>query len=236
MSTVADVLAELAALGTEQNRKVMARHGAPAGHLGVKVEDLKKIQKRLKKNQALALALYDTGVPDAQYLAGLVAEPARAEEGDLRRWAETATWQMISEYTVPWVASESRFASPLAADWIDSPSEPIASSGWSTWASLVSITPDDRLDLPRLAGLLDRVTREIADAPNRVRYTMNSYIIAVGAYVVALTTPAREAARSIGRVEVDMGGTSCKVPNALESIAKVEEKGSLGKKRKTAAC
>jgi hypothetical protein len=65
---------------------------------------------------------------------------------------------------------------------------------------------------------------------------MNSYVIAVGAYVVPLTAPAREAARAIGRVEVDMGGTSCKVPDALESIAKVEQRGSLGKKRKSAAC
>jgi hypothetical protein len=37
-------------------------------------------------------------------------------------------------------------------------------------------------------------------------------------------------------VEVDMGGTSCKVPNAVEYIAKVEKAGRLGKKRKSAMC
>ena len=37
-------------------------------------------------------------------------------------------------------------------------------------------------------------------------------------------------------VSVDMGGTACKVPFAPEYIAKVIERGNLGKKRKAARC
>jgi hypothetical protein len=36
------------------------------------VEELKKIQKRIKKDYQLALDLYDTGIYDAMYLAGLI--------------------------------------------------------------------------------------------------------------------------------------------------------------------
>ena len=36
--------------------------------------------------------------------------------------------------------------------------------------------------------------------------------------------------------EVELGGTSCKVPLASEPIAKVEKAGRLGKKRKTIKC
>ena len=43
-------------------------------------------------------------------------------------------------------------------------------------------------------------------------------------------------ARKLGRVAVDMHGTSCKVPVALDYIAKVEAKGRAGKKRKTIRC
>ena len=43
-------------------------------------------------------------------------------------------------------------------------------------------------------------------------------------------------AKAIGTVEVDMGDTVCKVPDALEYIAKIEAAGRLGKKRKTAVC
>lgn len=234
--TVAEIVAELGQLGSESTKRVLMRHGAPEPFYGVKVEDLKKIQKRVRRDHELALGLYETGISDAMYLAGLIAEPARMTADDLRRWAEGATWSMISEYTVPWVASESPHGRSLAVEWIGSAEESIASSGWATYGSLVSITPDDRLDLAEIAGLLDRAAAEIHAAPNRVRYAMNGFVIAVGCYVAPLTDRARGVAEAIGRVEVDMGGTSCKTPLATDAIAKVERRGSLGKKRKQAAC
>ena len=47
---------------------------------------------------------------------------------------------------------------------------------------------------------------------------------------------AMETARKIGAVSVDMGDTSCKVPYAPEYIKKVQDRGTIGKKRKTARC
>ena len=177
--TAADILAELKKLGNESTKNTLLRHGAKEPFYGVKIEDLKKIQKRVKKDHALALALYDTGVSDAMYLAALICDPRQMTRDDLRRWAENATWQMLSEYTVAWAAAESPYARALALEWIDSPQEKIASSGWSTYSSYVAITPDEALDLVEIATLLDRVLREIPDAPNRVKYTMNGFVIAV---------------------------------------------------------
>ena len=37
-------------------------------------DDLKKYQKRIKKDYQLSLDLYDSGVSDAMYLAGLIAD------------------------------------------------------------------------------------------------------------------------------------------------------------------
>jgi hypothetical protein len=44
---------------------VLRNHGIPDPMFGEKVEDLKKIQRRVKKDYVLALDLYDTGVYDA---------------------------------------------------------------------------------------------------------------------------------------------------------------------------
>lgn len=231
-----EIVAELAERGSETTRKVLMKHGAKEPIYGVKIEDLKKIQKRIKKDHALALELYDTGISDAMYLAGLIADPARMKKTDLDRWVERATWYFHSEYTVPWVTAESPHGAELARKWIDSPKEGIAASGWATWSSLVSIRPDEDLDLDEIERLLTRVRTSIHEAANRVRHVMNGFVIAVGAMVVPLTEKAREVARVVGKVEVDMGGTECKVPDALEYIAKVEQRGKLGKKRKSAFC
>ena len=39
-----------------------------------------------------------------------------------------------------------------------------------------------------------------------------------------------------GEVWVDMSGTACKVPSAPDYIRKVQERGAIGKKRKTVKC
>jgi hypothetical protein len=43
-------------------------------------------------------------------------------------------------------------------------------------------------------------------------------------------------AKKIGKVEVEMGGTACAVPDAISYISKTIEKMGFGKKKKTAKC
>lgn len=73
--TVAEVMNRLEELGTEQTKKTLLRHGAKEPLYGVKVGDLKKLARDVKKDQPLALALFDTGNHDAMYLAGLCVQP-----------------------------------------------------------------------------------------------------------------------------------------------------------------
>ena len=56
--TAKEIIAELKKFGTEQTKKMWMKHGAQEPCLGVKVEDMKKIQKRVKMDYHLALDLY----------------------------------------------------------------------------------------------------------------------------------------------------------------------------------
>src|SRR5262245_692639 len=205
--TAEEVVEQLRPLGRDSYKKVLLQHGVPEPVLGVKIEDLKQIQKRVKQDYRLALDLYDTGVYDAMYLAGLLADDARMTKRDLRRWVAQAHCAPLSEYTVPWVAAGSRYGRELARE------EGVAAAGWATLSSLAGVTADADLDLAEWAQLLRRVQDTIHEQPNRVRYVMNGFVIAAGAYVAALTDLAVQTARQVGRVTVDMGGTACKVPD-----------------------
>jgi hypothetical protein len=83
---------------------------------------------------------------------------------------------------------------------------------------------------------LARVQKEIHGVPDSVRYVMNGFVIAVGGYVAPLTTAALKVANAIGKVSVDMKGTSCKVPFAPDYIQKMIDKGVVGRKKKMARC
>lgn len=233
--SVDEVMAELEALGSEQVRRIFRSHGAPEALYGVKVGDLKGILKRTKKDHALALQLWETGNSDAQYLAGLMADEKKMTPQDLQRWAESATWYMLAEYSVPWMAAESGHGWELGLRWIEDERERVASAGWSALSSHVAMVADDKLDLEAIGGLLDRVRGGVHSAQNRVRYAMNGFVIAVGSYVAPLAERADAVAAAIGKVSVDLGGTSCKVPLASEYIAKVRGHGPV-KKRKSVRC
>jgi len=234
--TAADILNELKPLGKASYKNVLLKHGATEPVFGVKIEYLKKIQKRVKKEYQLALDLYDTGVYDAMYLAGLIADDANMTKKDLQRWADNAPCPVISEYTVAWVAAESPHGWEMGLKWIDSKKESVAATGWSTLGGIVSIKDDAELDIAKLKQLLDRVAKTIHQQPNRVRYVMNGFVIAVGAYVKSLAKDALTAAAKIGTVTVDMGETACKVPVAADYIKKIQERGAIGKKKKTVKC
>jgi 3-methyladenine DNA glycosylase AlkD len=236
MTTAAEIVAQLKPLAKDNYKRILLNHGIQEPVLGVSIENLKKFQKRIKKDYQLALDLYDTGIYDAMYLAGLIADDAKMTKKDLQRWAENATSEALCGYTVSWVAAEGQHGWELALKWIDSKKSNIALAGWNTLVSIVALEDDSDLDLPALKKLLARVQKTIHDAPNCVRYAMNSFVIALGTYVKPLADQALQAAEKIGRVTVDMGNTACKVPYAPDYIRKVQKRGSVGKKRKTVKC
>ena len=197
---------------------------------------MKKIVKKIKKNHELSLELYNTGNTDAMYLAGLIADEDKMTKKILNDWAKKAYYYGLSEYTVAWITSESKFGYELGLKWIKSKDEKIVSAGWATLANYISIKDDSELDINKLSELLDHVEKEIHNAPNRVRYTMNGYVLAAGSYVKKLTSKSISIGNKIGKVSVDMGGTACKVPYIPEYIDKVKMRGSIGKKRKMARC
>jgi 3-methyladenine DNA glycosylase AlkD len=234
--TATEIVQELKPLGSENIKKVLLKHGISEPLFGVKVEDLKKFQKRIKKDYQLALDLYETGIYDAMYLAGLIADDLKMTKKDLKRWVDKTSCMALCGSTVAWVAAESRHGWDLALEWIESKNENVAVIGWSTLSSLVAIKDDAELDLAGLKRLLLRAQKTLHKQPNHVRYAMNGFVIAVGTYVTSLTDLAMQTAKAIGEVSVDLGDTSCKVPFAPEYIEKVRKRGAIGKKRKTAKC
>ncbi|TGK29103.1 DNA alkylation repair protein [Leptospira gomenensis] len=230
------VMKELERMSSPEIKKIFLNHGTKEPFFGVRVGDLKKIQKKVKKDNQLALELYKTGNADAMYLAGLIADETKIRKQDLQNWVKRSVSPMTSEYTVPWIAAETPHGWDLAREWIESPKENVASSGWNLYSSLLSIRSDEEIDAKEIHKLLKRVESEIGSAHNRVRYCMNGFVIAVGIFYPKLLKESLETAKKIGKVEVWMGKTSCQVPDATSYIRKAEAAGKLGKKKKAARC
>lgn len=99
MSRLDDALAALHAQARPDQLGGMARFGLTGeGRLGLAVPTLRALAKAFQRDHELALALWDTAIPDAQILAGMVAEPARFTAAQMDRWVAGMTaWDVCDQ-------------------------------------------------------------------------------------------------------------------------------------------
>lgn len=94
MTRVAEALAALEALGTEEGRLGMARYGIVAAKVfGVSVANIRALAKPIGRDHALAEALWGTGWYEARLLAAFVDDPKLVTTAQMDRWAgEFENW------------------------------------------------------------------------------------------------------------------------------------------------
>lgn len=234
--TLKETMKVLEEMGTAQTKKTFLRHGAKEPLYGVKIGDLKKLVKKIKTDHNLALELFDTGNSDAMYLAALINSDELMSKEVLNKWVVSANWYMISEYAVPWAAASSKFGMELVIEWVQHADSKIRTSGYTTLSSLLSVFPIQELDTDFIIKKLKEAPINIQKAGNREKYCINGFVIACGCFSEELHPLAQDIAQEIGKVNVNMGDTNCKVPLATEYINKTLKMGRVGKRKKEARC
>lgn len=215
--TLHETLATLESMGTAQNRKVYARHGAGENLYGVSFANLGALKKKIKLDHPLALGLWASGNFDARVLATMVADPDQATAAELDEWVKDIHGYALADALSRFVAT-----TPLARkkmeQWRQSKQEFTAQVGWHIFALLcmrADALPDEYVK-ERLALIEDH----IHSAQNRVRHSMNAAVIAIGLRSVEMRELALAAAARIGKVTVDHGETGCQTPDAAAYIHK----------------
>ena len=212
-----EVMATLEAEGTAQNRKIYPRHGAQEPMFGVSYAALGKLEKKIKVDHELGLALWDSGNHDARMLAAKVVDPAQFTVKLADAWARDAVCYQTAG-AVADVVARSPVARSRADAWRDRKGEWVASAGWGIVAR--TCEDEDLWSIAELRALLRQIEEEIHDRPNRVRHEMNMAMISIALRNAALQRLAMSAAKRVGPVDVDHGDTSCTTPDAGDYIEK----------------
>ncbi len=234
--TFEEVMHELESLATEQTKKIYRAHGVREPHWGVPTMAMRPLAKKIKRNQALAEQLYATGNYDAMYFAGMIADPKVMTEADFDRWMDAAYFFMLSDYVVAVSLAETDFAQTVADRWIKSGEELRMSAGWACYEWLLGSRPDSEFDPEKIRAMLNVAANTIHNQPNRTRYAMNGFVVAVGVSCLPLHEEAVKTAEKIGKVKVSTEKGPVSVPVAAEAIQKAKDKNRLGFKRKNVRC
>jgi 3-methyladenine DNA glycosylase AlkD len=174
----------------------LARFGQTgASRLGLAVPTLRALARELGRDQALALALWDTGIPDAQMLAGMVAEPARLTLAQMDHWvAGMGAWDVCDQACV-----NAFVKSPLAWDaiprWAAREAEFEKRAGFALLA-VAAVHQKTRPDADFLARL-PLIEAAAGDDRNFVKKAVNWALRQIGKRSPALREPALTLAQTL---------------------------------------
>ena len=166
-TTVAELMAELAALENPKMRAVNERHGDDHG---VNLTKLRAIAKRLKTQQDLARLLWATDDTAARLVALLICRPKEFDRDELDAMLRQSRAPKVHDWLVSYVVKKSPHAEELRVAWTADPDPVVASAGWALTSERVAKKPEG-LDLP---GLLDTIEAQMKNAPDRLQWAMNT--------------------------------------------------------------
>lgn len=172
-ATVAELMAELAALEDPRIRAVNERHGDDHG---VNLSRLRAVAKRLKTQHALALELWATGDTAARLLAVLVSRPKSFTPDELDTMLRETRAPKVRDWFVSYVVRKSPHVEELRVAWFADADPVVASAGWDLTSDRVLKAPEG-IDL---VGLLDTIEAEMKSAPDRLQWAMNTCLAQIG--------------------------------------------------------
>jgi 3-methyladenine DNA glycosylase AlkD len=176
---VESALAWLKSHSSKATRDGMARYAIPSDHAyGVAMKDIKAHGKKLGRNHALALALWDTGVYEARMLASFVGDPAKLTAAQMDRWCrDFDNWAFCDAMSFN-LFDRTPHAWAKVDEWSGRRKEFEKRTAFALLWSLTvhdKAAPDDRF----LDGLA-LIEREAGDERNFVKKAVNMALRAVG--------------------------------------------------------
>ena len=174
--TVDEALTQLESLGDEKLRAQNRKRGVVGEQFGVKLGDIRKIAEKIKRDQPLALELWDTGNFEARLLAILILEPKKLSRDDVDRMVRAARIPQLADWLNSYVVKEHPEKEALRQRWMEDADPWAARAGWSLTAGRIARSADG-LDLP---ALLDRIEAEMPHADPAAQWTMNNSLAGIG--------------------------------------------------------
>jgi len=185
--TAAEIVAELALLEDPKARAVNERHGDAHG---VNLSKLRALAKSVGLSTDLARELWDSNDVAGQLVGLLLAKPRELSADEIDAMLRSTRSAKAHDWLVNYIAKKSPLAEELRVRWMDDPDADARAAAWSLTSVRVAKKPEG-LDLN---GLLDRIERELRDAPTREQWAMNETLAHLGIHHPAL----RERAVAIG--------------------------------------
>jgi len=176
---------------------------------------LRQIAKKIGKDHARALELWDSDYYEARVMAALIDDPRQITPKQAKQQLKTAGFWMLA-YVYCGLITKTSFAQELAQKWMKSKNDLQRRCGYLILGNLAkhSTTLDDKFFEPHI----DTFEKKLQQEENFVKDAMNASLLAIGMRNKKLNKRAVLVAKKIGKVEVDYGDNSCQAPDCVKHL------------------
>ncbi len=180
MDKLNHILDQLHALANRKSLSGMARFGieTSGGRLGISIPHLRKIAKIAGKDHELALALWDTAIPEARILATMVDNPAQVTSTQMNSWVcDLNSWD-ICDQACSNLFDKTPFAWEKIGEWAADESEFVRRAGYVMIACLA--VHDKNASDEVFIDTFPVITAGATDSRNFVKKAVNWAIRGIG--------------------------------------------------------
>ena len=137
MASSQEILKLLKSKANPDNVAGMAKFGmTPTKRMGIFVPDMRKISKHNGKDHAVAIELWDSGIPEAQIVAALIAEPEKLTEEQMEHWVKDInSWDVCDQVCLN-LFDKSQLAWKKIHDWSEQEEEFVKRAAFSLIACI----------------------------------------------------------------------------------------------------
>ncbi len=198
--TAQEVLDSLRAHANPANVAGMARYGINTeGTLGIPIPVLRGLGRKVGRDHALAMELWDSGIHEARILASLVADPARMTRREADRWVRDFDSWDVCDQVCGNLFRYTPFAMEKATAWARGKPEFTRRAGFSLMAGL-AVKAKDAAD-GHFESLFPFIVEAATDERNMVRKAVNWALRQIGKRNARLRAKAIAAAEEIARID-----------------------------------
>ena len=231
--TVSEVLALLDAERDERGLSNWAKLGPGTAGMrsyGIGLTRLRKLAKRIGRNQDLSRALWKTDVYEARVIALLVDDPARITRDQAEKQVEELAGGMLAYVFASCDATlaKTSFVVELADQWVrsDDPVRRACGYGLIYEASKFSgkKAPTEEFFLAHVERIADTIRTE----SEKVRLSMSAALMGIGKRSAVLNEAALKVARDVGPVEFTSASGECEPFDVVKHLTTDRLKEKLG--------
>ena len=217
MDTVKNILNELEPLINETSKKVYFKQGIQEEVLGIKMGDLRKMAKRIGKNNELAWNLWNTNIYELRILALIIFDDRNLSENErLHLITSTNTKYLIDEYAFSLDAQRSDQLERMET-WFKHNDPRVRQTAWNL---AIVLNNSNQLSHEQRKTLVEHIEQELLDQEPNIQYAMNRLLCEIGIRYDNLTDRCIAIGAKLGlyrEMKVAKGCTSPYAPAWIEA-------------------